>query len=148
MLSGHDHIQILSKSLHHPAYILNASLNCPQKRRRIINGYVSMLCRSYAVVVAALFETVSSEWWRYNVIRFLTEKNGNEIEVWNEGIIKNPVSLTSTVILSTNLSLGLPSGLFPFGFPTNILYVLPSPLSCYMPCSSLYGIIFTSQEHA
>jgi hypothetical protein len=32
--------------------------------------------------------------------------------------------------LSIHLRLGLPSGLLPSGFPTNILY------SCYMPCPS------------
>jgi hypothetical protein len=38
------------------------------------------------------------------------------------------------LILSTNLHLGLPSGLFPSGFPTNILHAfLFSPHSCYMP---------------
>jgi hypothetical protein len=37
--------------------------------------------------------------------------------------------------LSTHPRLCLPSGLFPSGFPTNILYVfLFYPLSCYMPC--------------
>jgi hypothetical protein len=32
------------------------------------------------------------------------------------------ISLRSILIWSTHLRLGLPSGLFPFGFPTNILY--------------------------
>jgi hypothetical protein len=36
--------------------------------------------------------------------------------------------------LSTHLRLGLPSGLFPSGFPTNILFVLPYP--CYVSCPS------------
>jgi hypothetical protein len=51
----------------------------------------------------------------------------------------NPVYTTqsylrSILILSTHLHLGLPSGLFPSGFPTNILYAfLFSPHSCYMP---------------
>jgi hypothetical protein len=35
----------------------------------------------------------------------------------------NPYHLRSILILSTHLRLGLPSGLFPSGFPTNILYV-------------------------
>jgi hypothetical protein len=34
----------------------------------------------------------------------------------------HPISLRSILILSTYLRLGLPSGLFPFGFPTYILY--------------------------
>jgi hypothetical protein len=39
--------------------------------------------------------------------------------------------------LSTHLRLCLTSGLFPSGFPTNILYAfLFSPHSCYMPCPS------------
>jgi hypothetical protein len=34
----------------------------------------------------------------------------------------NTISLKSILILSTHLHLGLPSRLFPSGFPTNILY--------------------------
>jgi hypothetical protein len=49
----------------------------------------------------------------------------------------NPIhpilSLRSVLILSSHLRLGLPGGLLPSGFPTNILY-LSSPHSCYMPC--------------
>jgi hypothetical protein len=42
-----------------------------------------------------------------------------------------PISLRFILILYTHLPLVLPSGLFPSGFPTNIL-----PHSCYMPCPS------------
>jgi hypothetical protein len=39
----------------------------------------------------------------------------------------------SILILSTHLRLGLPSGIFPSGFPTNNLYaVLFTPTTCYM----------------
>ena len=38
----------------------------------------------------------------------------------------HPTSWRSILILSTHLRLGLPSGLFPFGFPTKALYA-PSP---------------------
>jgi hypothetical protein len=39
-----------------------------------------------------------------------------------QSIPPHPISLRSIVILSTHLHLGIPSGHFPFGFPTNILY--------------------------
>ena len=38
----------------------------------------------------------------------------------------HPTSWRSIIILSTHLRLGLPSGLFPSGFPTKTLYA-PSP---------------------
>ena len=41
-------------------------------------------------------------------------------------IHKHPTSWRSILILSTHWRLGLPSGLFPSGFPTNTLYT-PSP---------------------
>jgi hypothetical protein len=45
----------------------------------------------------------------------------------------HPISPRSILILSTNLLLGLPSGVFPSGFPTNIEGPL-SVLSC-LPCA-------------
>jgi hypothetical protein len=36
----------------------------------------------------------------------------------------HPISLRAILILFTQLYLGLPSGLYPSGFPTNILYVV------------------------
>jgi hypothetical protein len=45
---------------------------------------------------------------------------------------RHPISPISIQILSTYLRLGLPSGLFPSGFPTNNLYRSSSPHSCYM----------------
>ena len=46
----------------------------------------------------------------------------------------HPTSWRSILILSTHLSLGLPSGLFPSGFPTKTLYVpLSSPIRARCP---------------
>jgi hypothetical protein len=40
----------------------------------------------------------------------------------------HPISLKSILTLSTHLRLGLRSGLFPSGFPTNILYAFLFPI--------------------
>jgi hypothetical protein len=41
--------------------------------------------------------------------------------------------LRSILILSTHLRFGLPSGLFPSGFPANILYAFFSPIRAICP---------------
>jgi hypothetical protein len=55
--------------------------------------------------------------------------------LWNRNTFHTtrPISLRSILILYSHLRLGLPSGLFPFGFPTKILYqfiFLPMRATC------------------
>jgi hypothetical protein len=53
-----------------------------------------------------------------------------------QSVPSHPISLRSILIFSTHLRLGLPSGLFPSSFTTNILYAFLFPHSWYMPCPS------------
>ncbi|PNF43534.1 hypothetical protein B7P43_G03911, partial [Cryptotermes secundus] len=53
-----------------------------------------------------------------------------------QSIPSHPISLRSILILFTNLRFGLPSGLFPFGFPTNIYTHSSSPHPCYVQTGS------------
>jgi len=51
-----------------------------------------------------------------------------------QSIYPHPTSWRSVLILSTHLRLGLPSGLFPPGFPTKTLYTtLSSPIRATCP---------------
>ena len=52
----------------------------------------------------------------------------------------HPTSWKSILILSSHLRLGLPSSLFPWGFPTKTPYnSLPSPITYYMPRPSHFS---------
>ena len=56
-----------------------------------------------------------------------------------QSIYPHPTSWRSILILSTHLCLGLPSGLFPYGFPTKTLY---TPLSSPIRATCLADLIF------
>ena len=51
----------------------------------------------------------------------------------------NPTSWKSILILSSHLRLGLPSGLFPSGFPTSTLYT-PLPTPKVYPIQQIYPV--------
>ena len=60
----------------------------------------------------------------------------------------HPTSWKSILILSTHLHLGLPSGLFPSGFPTKTLYTLhppPHPYAPHVQPISFFSIVSPAQ---
>jgi hypothetical protein len=64
----------------------------------------------------------------------------------------HPISIRSILILSTDLRLGLPSGLFPSGLPTNILYaflVFPIRATCpaHLTLLDLIILIILGEEY-
>ena len=78
--------------------------------------------------------------WRNSKVHYRTHKRPPPVSILGQ---PNPVHIpTSTswrsiLILSTHLSLGLPSGLFPSGFPTKTLYTpLSSPIHATCPSHS------------
>ena len=60
---------------------------------------------------------------------------------------QHPTSWRSILILSTHLCLGLPSGLFPSGFPTKTLYApSPHPYAPHAQSISFFSILSPAQH--
>jgi hypothetical protein len=55
---------------------------------------------------------------------------------WMQFILPHPISLGSTLILSSHLHLGLPSGFFILAFPSKTFMHSSSFDACFMPCPS------------
>ena len=63
-----------------------------------------------------------------------------------QSIYPHPTSWRSMLILSTHLRLGLPSGLFPSGFPTKTLYTpSPHPYAPHAQPISFFSILSPAQ---
>ena len=61
-----------------------------------------------------------------------------------QSIYPHPTSWRSILILSTHLRLGIPSGLFPYGFPTKTLYnPLSSPIRATCPAYPILLVFIT-----
>jgi hypothetical protein len=62
-----------------------------------------------------------------------------------QSIYPHPTSWRSILILSTNLRLGFPSGLFPSGFPTKTLYTPPHPSAPHAQPIQFFPILSPAQ---
>ena len=83
----------------------------------------------------------------YGTIRFITAfTSARQLSLsWTnsiQSIPPHPTSWRPTLILSSHLRLGLPSGLFPWSFPTKTLYTpLLSPIRATTPAISFFSIL-------
>ena len=82
-------------------------------------------------------------------VHYRTHKGPSPLSILgqlNSVHIPNPTSWRSILILSTHLRLGLPSGLFPFGYPTKTLYTpSPHPYAPHAQPISFFSILSPAQ---
>jgi hypothetical protein len=82
------------------------------------------LSPSWETANCAATQELPSNLWNLKVITMFTRALYWSLPwaSWIQFITSYPISLRSILILSTHLRSGLPSGLYHFGFPINILY--------------------------
>ena len=77
----------------------------------------------------------------YGTRRFITASWASLIQ----SIPPHPMSWRSILILSSHLRMGLPSGLFPSGFPTKTRYTSPPPYALHALPISFFSILSPEQ---
>jgi hypothetical protein len=74
---------------------------------------------------------VIKNWLIVSEVERRTHRKHNDFII--QSTTSNPISLRSSLILSSHLRLRLPSGLFPLGFTTKTLEAFHVIRECYMP---------------
>jgi hypothetical protein len=116
---GHNHFQIIYNS----SFACRPTIRCCVKEI-LTSHFMELRALLEKPPVVQLFKNVPALYGTRRFITVFTRALHWSLS-WDRSIQSIPshtISLRSILILSTHLRLGLPSGLFPSGFPTNILY--------------------------
>jgi hypothetical protein len=115
--------------------VFSHSLRCPTTCPKRTSYLLTELSPSWGAANCAAPQELPSILWKPKV-QYRVHKSPPLVPILSHinPIHSIPSYLRSVLKLSTHLRLGLPSGLFPFGFPTNILYAfLFSPIRTTCP---------------